>query len=798
MVLPITQDNIYATVYAFVASATSEATIASYGHITTWDTSGVTDMSGLFSGTATFNSDIGGWNVSNVTNMNNMFLGAISFNQDLSLWEAIHIPFVPLDFATSATNFQDTTRYPHWGKYRLNVVGNRFLTLLQNSPYTDAGISDVFIVPITTISTVNTAVTGIYTVEYSVTTDITGLSMPSYAIRYITVTIPELILTTSASISYISIITDLSVISCQYSLNGGTSWTSIATSGSSASFALAEAVTYAINDVQVKCTDMEGNIRIIANTTELIIDHTGPTGLVVSFPSSTTPTTVLQISAGVVNISLPSDAVSWKYSLNNGDSWKTIIRDVDNVSYFLLKEGLYAKNTIQVVCTDDAGNDSDYITNGSSDIMIDYKSVYTPELPAIYTSSPVYLTSLLTTLDLTDTAVIGTTVLEQQAFTSNVIRSLFSENTAQNQLVLQQGSILPGFSSSLTKNIYLFSASSLLSGATTEVKTLSFKDILLKNFYVLIESGDSVILQTINDTVTISKSGTTFSLTKNEGLPQIAVIGDMYDYDGLHVALGSIFGTLTTIPRVDFVLSALDSQIVLSESALISGNIDNLICDATINLVTQVSAAVLQSTFFFRTGVNATTTADYYVDTSKWNDLQTTLNPKNGIVGNGGYTANDGVGKDFLRDLARQLFGTYLGADLFINEDTIVSQINDRCDDIASEISTLLTNVDQIIGISTFMEEDEFQKKFLNDNIASPSNISRELLNQLESHAPWRFGNLATQYSYNNTDDGFYKMPILKDDTFTFKLTINPADTQLRFTGEHSIYRTYKVVLTVV
>ena len=44
-----------------------------YGHISSWDTSGVTDMSTLFEEEEEFNDDIGNWDVSNVTDMSGMF-----------------------------------------------------------------------------------------------------------------------------------------------------------------------------------------------------------------------------------------------------------------------------------------------------------------------------------------------------------------------------------------------------------------------------------------------------------------------------------------------------------------------------------------------------------------------------------------------------------------------------------------------------------------------------------------------------------------------------------------------------
>ena len=40
-----------------------------------WDTSKVTDMSGMFHGPCAFNQPIGDWDTSKVTNMHHMFVG---------------------------------------------------------------------------------------------------------------------------------------------------------------------------------------------------------------------------------------------------------------------------------------------------------------------------------------------------------------------------------------------------------------------------------------------------------------------------------------------------------------------------------------------------------------------------------------------------------------------------------------------------------------------------------------------------------------------------------------------------
>ena len=70
-------------VTAWLADAT--AAEATYGHISAWDTSQVTDMKQLFQDSI-FNDDISAWDTSGVTTMGHMFKYCNSFNQDLSGW----------------------------------------------------------------------------------------------------------------------------------------------------------------------------------------------------------------------------------------------------------------------------------------------------------------------------------------------------------------------------------------------------------------------------------------------------------------------------------------------------------------------------------------------------------------------------------------------------------------------------------------------------------------------------------------------------------------------------------------
>ena len=60
---------------------------ATYGHISDWNTSAVTDMSGAFKHRTSFNEDIGGWDTSSVVSMYYMFDNASTFNQGIGSWD---------------------------------------------------------------------------------------------------------------------------------------------------------------------------------------------------------------------------------------------------------------------------------------------------------------------------------------------------------------------------------------------------------------------------------------------------------------------------------------------------------------------------------------------------------------------------------------------------------------------------------------------------------------------------------------------------------------------------------------
>ena len=116
--IALDNDSIHTAVDAWLADPT--AAEATYGHISTWETGGVTDMSHLFCvrqdwmegdsyqgdcvlSTSSFNEDIGAWDSSGVTRMYGMFFHASSFNQNIGGWSVgnVHEMGQMFNFASS-------------------------------------------------------------------------------------------------------------------------------------------------------------------------------------------------------------------------------------------------------------------------------------------------------------------------------------------------------------------------------------------------------------------------------------------------------------------------------------------------------------------------------------------------------------------------------------------------------------------------------------------------------------------------------------------------------------------------
>ena len=106
--------------------------------ISHWDVSSVTNMEGMFEKTREFNQDLGFWDVSSVVDMDKMFNNARAFNQDLSEWCVANITSEPNKFAAGANSW--TLDHPVWG-----TCPNADFSVLSNGitvQCTDASLGD--------------------------------------------------------------------------------------------------------------------------------------------------------------------------------------------------------------------------------------------------------------------------------------------------------------------------------------------------------------------------------------------------------------------------------------------------------------------------------------------------------------------------------------------------------------------------------------------------------------------------------------------------------------------------------
>lgn len=200
------------------------------------------------------------------------------------------------------------------------------------------------------------------------------------------------------------------------------------------------------------------------------------------------------------------------------------------------------------------GVDTTAITSRFSSIV----TMITVNLPAessvtnSVVGSRVEMTSL-TTDDLTDTSVVGETQTAKRSYTRAMMEQFitnYSSALTGKRLKLKEGAVLPGYSDSLENDVIVINAASSVSSTTNN--TISVSDIAENDFYVLMDTDDSITFPTNNDTVVVTKTdASTYSIQTNVGT-DTASSESTYTYDGLTLNLGSIFGSFAQVQIICF------------------------------------------------------------------------------------------------------------------------------------------------------------------------------------------------------------------------------------------------------
>ena len=196
--------------------------------------------------------------------------------------------------------------------------------------------------------------------------------------------------------------------------------------------------------------------------------------------------------------------------------------------------------------------------NGYNDIMATFDTTDTAnwnllgeKITLPDPSGNVLAITTLTSQDLTDENVTGTTTVSKRSFTKSLIKGLFSFNGSSltGKVVTLKNITLPGFAPA--EEVVVFNSSTNESAGFTD--TLNTASIAGKNFYVLMENAnDTVTIPSMASSVTVTKSGdTTFSV--NNGITVTTVnAGESYTHDGLTINLGSVYGYLVDPSTICF------------------------------------------------------------------------------------------------------------------------------------------------------------------------------------------------------------------------------------------------------
>ncbi|SGZ76788.1 Flagellar hook-length control protein FliK [Bathymodiolus thermophilus thioautotrophic gill symbiont] len=193
-------------------------------------------------------------------------------------------------------------------------------------------------------------------------------------------------------------------ITWQYSINHGTSFTN----GEGSSFTLAEG-TYVRKDIQVRQTDVVGNVSIASNIAPIVVDATSPVTPKLTFVNTGSLDDDIT-KDGVITVGDLESGITWQYSVDGGTNFTN-----GEGSSFTLVEGTYGANAIQIKQTDIAGNASD-IVKIISPIVVD-------------TTSPIFAQQS-TTVDIFVNAPITTTVYNAQASVGDADRITYSIKNA--------------------------------------------------------------------------------------------------------------------------------------------------------------------------------------------------------------------------------------------------------------------------------------------------------------------------------------------------------------------------------
>lgn len=253
---------------------------------------------------------------------------------------------------------------------------------------------------------------------------------------------------------------------------------------------------------------------------------------------------------------------------------------------------------------------------------------------------------------------------------------------------------------------------------------------------------------------------------------------------------------------VNFTLEGLNQAFTLDIAGALAGEAPATI-DASCIAIFNVQTSDMRAVFKYEADsfdVNDTDASDikYYVYMNAW-PATLKLNPVHAhtlrtqpILESTGEVVNEKnlVKHDFVRYLAKCLFNTPHGVDLFSNEDALLTDLVQKGAAARLAIDASLNAVNQANAAN-----GSAPHKYSTNATATAANFSRTLLRQMAQEAASRFHGTADI-------SGIQSIPFNNDDTIDFKVSIAPAANQQHLTlpNQNTAFdtRVYKIQLKLV
>jgi hypothetical protein len=256
------------------------------------------------------------------------------------------------------------------------------------------------------------------------------------------------------------------------------------------------------------------------------------------------------------------------------------------------------------------------------------------------------------------------------------------------------------------------------------------------------------------------------------------------------------------VNEVHFNLSGLDQTLILDVSGALAGEVPVAI-DASCIAIYNVKTSDMRAVFKYEADsfdVNDTDASDikYYVYKHVWDTAKLKVNPVHAhtlsttpmLELGGELVANKNLVKhDFVRYLAKCLFNTPHGVDLFSNEDALLTDLVQKGAAARLAIEASLVTVD--VSNATY---GTIGSKYTTNLQNTSANFSRVLLRQVANVRPARF------YEPDVVNaSGIQSIPFKNGDTISFKTSIAPASLQHNLTGVDPFSpRVYQIKLVMV